>query len=320
MSILIDNCEESAFSLEALLRNCFYTDGTEIYLGVKSTAASYTYLLDDYPGAKVAYFPFLVSSTYIGAIVEIRRSSDDAEDAFMPDANKRLSLTSENVAGTTTLGAWIGANDGFVKTWYDQSGNGNNQANAALVQQPQIVDAGVVVNFNSLPSIYFDGTDDSLNDVVTIMKGEFLAISVAANEDDEDNGGLYNSLDFSNGADRIAQYFDTRTATRRQMLYSPDSTVRWIDLLAKNSEDTYYLNTMQKLGNTVTGFKNGTSQGTIDATGVVVGDLDRLYLGIVNQGAVYFKGWVGGLVIYDDNTQIANRTAIETIINNYFSL
>ena len=40
MSILIDNCEESGFSLEALLRDCFYLDNSgNVYLGIKSTTS-----------------------------------------------------------------------------------------------------------------------------------------------------------------------------------------------------------------------------------------------------------------------------------------
>ena len=39
---------------------------------------------------------------------------------------------------------FVGAgNDGFVETWYDQSGNGRDSTNLTAVQQPIIVDAGV---------------------------------------------------------------------------------------------------------------------------------------------------------------------------------
>ena len=37
--------------------------------------------------------------------------------------------------------------DGFVETWYDQSGNGNDAVQATAGSQPKIVDAGVLVTW-----------------------------------------------------------------------------------------------------------------------------------------------------------------------------
>ena len=35
--------------------------------------------------------------------------------------------------------------DGYVATWYDQSGNGNNAVQAVATSQPKIVEGGVLV-------------------------------------------------------------------------------------------------------------------------------------------------------------------------------
>lgn len=51
---------------------------------------------------------------------------------------------------------------GFVTTWYDQSGNARNAAQATAVNQPRIVNAGVVDTINGKPAINFDGVNDFL--------------------------------------------------------------------------------------------------------------------------------------------------------------
>ena len=75
-------------------------------------AAGPTFLLDDYPGAAAAY-SLRQLRTGVTNVVRVRRDNDDAEDDF----------TATEVSDGT-LAAWVGAgNNGFVRTWYDQSGN-----------------------------------------------------------------------------------------------------------------------------------------------------------------------------------------------------
>jgi hypothetical protein len=52
--------------------------------------------------------------------------------------------------------------DGFVATWYDQSGNGRNATQTTAGQQPRIVNSGVLEALNGKPEIRFDGVDDYL--------------------------------------------------------------------------------------------------------------------------------------------------------------
>jgi hypothetical protein len=45
------------------------------------------------------------------------------------------------------------ARNGFITTWYDQSGNGFNVTNFTAAQQPSIVTSGVIVTMNGKPAI-----------------------------------------------------------------------------------------------------------------------------------------------------------------------
>jgi hypothetical protein len=108
-------------------------------------------LLDLVPGAAAAYSLRSLSNSYAGPVVTVRRSSDDAEQDF----------TAAEVADGT-LAAFCGAGDGFVKTWFDQSGNARNASQATTTAQPQIVDNGVVVTEEGKPALQFDGVDDAI--------------------------------------------------------------------------------------------------------------------------------------------------------------
>ena len=60
--------------------------------------------------------------------------------------------------------------DGFVETWYDQSGNGKDFAQETNSDQPKIVSAGsLITSANGLPAISF------ADDAVTLERGEFLS-------------------------------------------------------------------------------------------------------------------------------------------------
>ena len=76
-------------------------------------AASFTGLLDDYSGAAAAYSLRQLSSTYSGDAIVVRRASDNTTQAigFV-----------DNELDTASLETFCSGTDGFVTTWYDQSG------------------------------------------------------------------------------------------------------------------------------------------------------------------------------------------------------
>lgn len=93
-------------------------------------------LLDTYTGAAVAYSLRKLRTAYTGAAIRVRRSSDNAEQDI-------------NFVGgdldTASLLTFCGAGNGFVTTWYDQSGNANNATQATAASQCQIVSSGAVI-------------------------------------------------------------------------------------------------------------------------------------------------------------------------------
>ncbi len=101
---------------------------------IASSRRRFVGLLDLYPGAAAAYSLRALRASWMGsAVVRVRRSSDNAESDF----------TAAQISDGT-LTTWTGANNGFVVTWYDQSGNARNATQATAGNQPRIVNAGVL--------------------------------------------------------------------------------------------------------------------------------------------------------------------------------
>jgi hypothetical protein len=101
-------------------------------------------LLDLYPGAAAAYSLRQLTTGDQRNVVRVRRSSDNTEQDF---------TAAQVTDGTLTT--FCGAGNGFVRTWYDQSGNTNHAQQATSASQPQIVSSGSLVTTNSKPSIQF---------------------------------------------------------------------------------------------------------------------------------------------------------------------
>jgi hypothetical protein len=105
--------------------------------------ASGRFLLDRFGDAAVAYSLRRLSSRYTGPVVQVRRSSDNAEDTF----------TAEQVA-SGAMTAWVGAgNNGFVRTWFDQSGRGKHVEQGTSGNQPRIVNSGVIDEMGGKPAV-----------------------------------------------------------------------------------------------------------------------------------------------------------------------
>jgi hypothetical protein len=112
------------------------------------SGASYVGLLDDYPGASAAYSVRLLRGGYTGNAIRVRRSSDNAEQNIGFDGSGNLD--------TSTLTSFCSGTNGFVTTWYDQSGNGLNAVQTTAASQPQIVSSGSILTENTKPSIRFN--------------------------------------------------------------------------------------------------------------------------------------------------------------------
>ena len=102
-------------------------------------------LLDIYTNAAVAYSVRQLRVSYTGPAIRVRRSSDNVEQDIYFDVNGNLN--------TSALTSFCSGTNGFITTWYDQSGNSYNATQTTAGNQPIIVSAGALITVNSKPAI-----------------------------------------------------------------------------------------------------------------------------------------------------------------------
>jgi hypothetical protein len=123
-------------------------------------------LLDDYPNAAAAYSLRKLDKDYAGNCIRVRRSNDNAESD--------IGFTSSGDLDTATLKTFVGANNGLVVRWYDQSGSARDASQSTAANQPRIVNAGVVERQNNKVAVVYDGS----NDVMTVSSFNNNALSL----------------------------------------------------------------------------------------------------------------------------------------------
>ncbi len=85
---------------------------------------------------------------YVGALIRLRRSSDDAESDFS---------ALDGIVDIAAIATWLGGSDGFVVTWYDQSGSNRDIVRATDAEQPKYI-----ASHNGHPAVLWDASDDYL--------------------------------------------------------------------------------------------------------------------------------------------------------------
>lgn len=130
--------------------DCGVKGEMQVYNGISWTnmaggTATAPLLLDRLSAPSVAYSLRLLKASYTGKAIKVRRSNDDIESD--------IGFTSSGNLDEAALLSFVGSGDGFVTTWYDQSGNGNHAINITKSSQPQIVFSGAVNKMNNRPAI-----------------------------------------------------------------------------------------------------------------------------------------------------------------------
>ena len=122
-------------------------DATKSRFGFAAPAPAQSYMLDTYGGAAAGFSLRRLSSAYAGSAIRVRRSSDNTEMNIGFDSSGNLD--------TTSLTSFVGSGNGFVTTWYDQSGLGRDAIQPSASNQPEIVMSGVINTLNGKPAIKF---------------------------------------------------------------------------------------------------------------------------------------------------------------------
>ena len=112
------------------------------------TVSNY-FVLDFEPNATIACSLTQLRESYAGPLIQVRRSSDGNTQNIYADSSGNLNVSS--------LSSFVGTGNGYITTWYDQSGHGNNVIQSIDSNQPLIVNSGTIYTLNGAPTLYFDG-------------------------------------------------------------------------------------------------------------------------------------------------------------------
>jgi hypothetical protein len=266
---------------------------------VQPGVPAFTGILDTYTGAAVAYSLRRLATAYTGPLIRVRRSSDNTE--------QDIGYTSGNVLDESALTSFVGANNGFVTTWYDQSGNGKNLTQSTAINQPKIVNSGSIYFVNSKPSIYNNTTTARLIENTINLSQPITTFTVLK----PDNKGFNIYMDAYNTSNRfyIARGFSLNSfSASTDLNFDTFNTNQVILTVLANSttSKTYVNNTLSNTGSAGTNGLNGISLFDIRGATPVIGGYD-------------YDGYAQELIIYPSNND-SNSNNIQSNINTFYSI
>jgi len=255
-------------------------------------------LLDTYPGAVAAYSLRILKTGATNAI-RVRRSSDNLEqDIGFVDGE----------LDTVSLLAFVGTavtDYGYVKIFYDQSGNSNDATQTNLAYQRRIVNAGTVETLNGKPALFhssFHGGTFKHN----IPSGTTWSSFATFKRASAAGFGIHSRVPY----------------TPYWFLAEPNSTSTGVagfanTVLYKNS-NAMTLSTRGALSNDI-----GLDYQTMSLFGDLTENGSNQWHLWAGYGESYYNlvGYAQEAVIYDSDQNAANnRAGIETNINTFYNI
>ena len=258
-------------------------------------------LLDEYPGAYGAFSLRKLSSTYTGSALMVRRASDNAEQAI-GFVNNELDVT--------TLESFCAGTNGFVTTWYNQTGNGVDAFMTQSAKQPQIVSGSNVIEVNSKPAIFW-GSGDVMATSDYILEFSANSVSAFVVKGISTTGGGY----LLNEGDNLA------VSTNVSIGGLNGSNILWVNstVIGTMPSGQVLVGVDKVVGaNPYITYTNGTFNASGSATtNAEVGNRTMIGGRVDYEGL--FTGYQQEIITYKfDNS--SNRAGIDSNINTYYSI
>jgi hypothetical protein len=272
-------------------------------------ASSASLLLDLYP-ATAAYSLRKLRTAYSGSAIRVRRSSDNAEQDIG---------FSGNDLDTASLLSFVGAGNGFVTTWYDQQG-ANNLTQGSSASQPLIVSSGSLITRGAKAAVKFDGSNDSLLRNVAVMNAgarDTSYFTISNNDATSNNIGTIFSLSAAS-LNSLRIFNERSTINKRSMIIGSAGVGYSVEMSTfRPVNDVLLHSNFVDLSNNMSTFDNGN----IGTTNIYLGTTGTtdLQLGTQSTGITWLNGTIQEFIGFNTN-ESANKTAIETNINDYYGI
>jgi hypothetical protein len=220
--------------------------------------------------------------------------------SYLAHADLRLNNASSTTGFSFVINSiQIIKSNGFVETWYDQSGNGNDAVQGVATSQPKIVSSGsfITKGGTSKPSILFGGAADNRLDVVgrPIAKSIFSTLQASNTNfetlicDTTDNAPRATTNNNANNRAYKFEGFGTPSVNVDGVTYNGTSNV-------------------SSLGFHLLGMTSGSGS-----------SINRIGANPSAGSTGNSFNYVSELILYPSD-QSANRAAIENNINNQYDI
>jgi hypothetical protein len=314
---------------EKLFGDKLYAGQLPINLGlIGSEDFGFQGLLDFYPNAAAAYSLRKLSSAYTGSAIRVRRAVGSPSETDIGFVNNELDVA--------TLESFCSGTNGFVTTWYDQSGNGYDATQTTAANQPQIVSSGSVITDNGKPSVQYDGINDGLNSTIlpyataSAISLFYIYSSNLAAAANSNTAVIYNNGTFLTTALRTRASSTGILTTETMFLdcrKSSNGSQRLGSSTYARASNTMVLENEFWLSSGTSFYQNNNAISLNLLVGATTSEnlTPNLYntssvfnLGYMDFG-VYANQKISEFVIYLSN-ESSNRTGIEDNINDFYSI
>ncbi|MFD1256894.1 T9SS type A sorting domain-containing protein [Mucilaginibacter terrae] len=266
-----------------------------------SLTASAQFILDNLSAIPSAAFSIRKLKSTATLSLKVRRSSDNT--------TKDIGFNSKGDLDLGGLITFVGSSgNGYVVTWYDQSGNGRDATNTTATGQPRIVNAGIIDMQDNKPAIIWS------NSPLTTLTPATPFISTAAH-----TISIVNKLSRTSGF----HVFVGNVSTNYLGYTSP--TVFNLDVGGTTSAQAY-TTTQTTISNILTNTRNGASgevwkNGSLltKNTGTLVGTAASM-TGLGGFSTFGVSGSTPEIIIFQSEISPADRLSLEANQSAYFTI
>jgi hypothetical protein len=264
---------------------------------VGSQITQFVGLLDLYPSAAAAYSLRLLRTAYTGSAIRVRRSSDNTE--------QNIGFVN-NVLDTSSLTTFCSGTNGFVTTWYDQSGNGYDATQTTAANQPEIVSSGSVLTENGKPTLQFDGSNDSLSITSITPNADWSIFGVGARKN----------------TSKVLSFLGNGANIASSIVHFTDSKIYLLNNTQFRVTSSSFTNSTLTLLN---GFINSLlpqsiyRNNNLESSTTTSVTITQAFNVIARYGNNFSQANISEIILYQSD-QLSNRTGISTNINSFYSI
>ena len=288
--------------------------------------SAFTGLLDTYSGATAAYSLRLLRGEYSGNAIRVRRSDDNAEQ----DIGFR-----NNVLDTSALATFCGTSDGYITTWYEQSGASGaaNMTQSTASNQPKIYDGATesVLMDNEKPAIDFDysnthhfsASPTNWNSIVDDTN-HTISMVYNLNQYNSPRSTLYSIANEVSGGEGDTLIAMARSAGLRIGFFdksesSITKTAGFISTIGGAQNGVQYLVTSIYDATDLNSFANSTIEDNNTSNPEAPKTANKFFIGANSNSGNPMDGKMQEFIIWNVD-QTSNRSGIETNINDHYSI